>query len=412
VTNQAKLLLLVAAGVGGILQAGATTEARGLVDRLREQLPSMSVLTDAEMGKFAPGEYEGDAKLYLLPNGRYYYFVWSEAGPNTKFYDTGSWTHHEAVIELAANPANIVLKRTGKSFLVLKAPQDHTWIEAYAIEVGDQIDRFEAEARTLGQQVQFKPKAGQRQPDAIQLLFETRFSLRRGVGGEKMVMWYPVALDAQNRLAATIPAFRDRISEFQERGRQYVPKLTGVRSDGVAQVAGHYTGNWGMGGRDLYLLPDGGYYYTQQGDLPSITQAYEKGSWTVRGGVVELIEGANFEHAPDPGERRLFVMRAPLPADPWANGPATMRLILVGTNRESGAFLSFAAEQEGAILADKADPKSASAKKSLLYEGLGAYNSIRFAEPISLREVAALRKKFDAENREDAAAWEAEKQRR
>jgi len=403
---------LLTALLAGGLRGSAAAETRSPVDRLHELLPSMSVLTDAEMAKFAAGEYEGDAKLYLLPNGRYYYYVWSEAGPNTKFYDTGNWTRHESVIELAADPANIIVKRAGKSFLLLKKPQDHSWIEAFAIELGDQLDRFEAEARALPQRARFAPRARVRQPDAVERLFEMRFSLRRGVGSERMVIWNPVVLDGQNRVAAAIPAFSDRISEFQERAQQYVPKLTAVRSARGTDVAGHYMGNYfGMSSRDLYLLPDGGYYYTEEGDMPSITRAYEKGSWTVRAGVLELAKGVNIEHAPQPVERRFFVMRAPLAADGWSDGSAPLRLILVGTTKEAGNFLSSASEHEGAVLADKKDPKSSSTREALLND-LGTYSSIRFTEPISAKEAVELRTKFEAENLEDAAEWEAEKKPR
>jgi hypothetical protein len=409
-------LFLLALFLFGGLHAAEPTGASAIVARLGET-PGLARLTDDELQKYAQGAYAGEATFYLLPEGRYYYYLWSELGMKTRYYDTGAWKIRDGLIELTANPTNVVLKNNGRTFLLLKNTESR-YFEAFAFEVGNEAERVVAEIERLRK----KPKvyaAGQREsiPAALtSLAIRERPSwvFRRELASERYQAMHVPVFDGLNQLATTAPAAASPQIEFQQRARRFVPALTAAPRVTMRAVAGRYLGSAGVGSDELYLLPDGGYYFTHHSDLPGFTTGYDQGRWAVSDGVVILSGGGGAaKRTFEPDEKRFFVMRAPLSGDPRKTGPTFFnRFILIGATKEAGQFLIDAAKHEAAVLMDKKDPNSEQSRRYAMLVLLGTYNSMRLWEGLSVPEGKALRKKLEAEDQADAAAWEEEQKNR
>jgi hypothetical protein len=91
-----------------------------------------------------------------------------------------------------------------------------------------------------------------------------------------------------------------------------------VQADNPVNLAGRYTGETSelqsrvgpfLSGEDLYLFPDGSYVYLKWADVMPRT-VYDKGKWTGRAGVVELISDPEITWDPSIDRRHLLVRRA------------------------------------------------------------------------------------------------------
>ena len=116
-------------------------------------------------------------------------------------------------------------------------------------------------------------------------------------------------MQSQERASSTEPP-APRSSFERLRSKIDIERVDGLT---VSSVAGHYSSNSHalrkrvvpMGGRDLYLFPDGSYLYLVWTDIPPTT-IQDKGQWVVSGSEVTLTSDPEIKW--DPGAERHYLL--------------------------------------------------------------------------------------------------------
>ena len=144
----------------------------------------------------------------------------------------------------------------------------------------------------------------------------------------------PIGLIVALLVSAVSPAFaQDRCEPSACLAAILAKVAVSVADVPASDVAGLWTGGEGMlNGENLYLFPDGSYIYTEWGDVLPET-IYDKGAWSIEGGVVRFTPDAAVVWTP--GSDRRFVALLP---------PTATEVLLVGIDRTLETFLDLVRE--------------------------------------------------------------------
>lgn len=142
---------------------------------------------------------------------------------------------------------------------------------------------------------------------------------------------------------ATSPTLHEAV----ERLRAKTP-VDAVRGASIEQLSGRYTSTSEelgkyvgpfLGGEDLYLFPDGTYIYSEWTDIAPL-MVYDKGAWTIAGGLVELKSDPKVTWDPEIDRRYVAVRRS----------SGSKEILLVGVERDLGRFEKNAGQDPGYML--------------------------------------------------------------
>src|SRR4051812_41244414 len=142
-------------------QGAASANATVAIERLREFLPDAETAPASVLRDQLASRFTGKSSLLLTPEGRYYFFQWSEAGPVTRNSDTGRWSIRDGFVELEADASNVVIKDASMRFLAVKLTI-YRYPQWFLTEVSQEFDRLltaEAELRMAkGEKAALRPE--------------------------------------------------------------------------------------------------------------------------------------------------------------------------------------------------------------------------------------------------------------